>query len=64
MAGQARADGAGEEGTHELSHCAIHPAGSFGRVGSVGPESGETGGCVGVDAAMLGEKEDVVSTGA
>jgi hypothetical protein len=41
-------------GTHELSHCAIHPAGSFGSVGSVGPESGEPGCCGGVGAAMVG----------
>lgn len=40
--------------TYELSHCAIQPAGSFGRLGSVGPESGETGGWGGVGAAMLG----------
>jgi hypothetical protein len=30
--------------TYELSHCAIHPAGIFGSVESVGPESGDTGG--------------------
>jgi len=38
---------------YPLSHCAIHPAGSFGSVGSVGPESGDTGGWGGVGAAML-----------
>jgi hypothetical protein len=38
--------------TYELSHCAIHPAGSLGSVGSVGPESGETGGMGGVGTAM------------
>lgn len=38
--------------TYELSHCAIHPAGSFGRFGSVGPLSGDTGGWGGVGAAI------------
>ena len=33
-----------ETWTYALSHWAIQPAGSFGRVASVGPESGETGG--------------------
>jgi hypothetical protein len=39
--------------TYELSHCAIHPAGSLGSVGSEGPESGETGGIGGVGAACI-----------
>ena len=37
---------------YELSHCAIHPAGSLGSVGSVGPESGDPGCCGGVGAAI------------
>lgn len=45
--------GTRREGTYPLSHCAIHPAGSFGSVGSVGPESGDTGGWGGVGAAMF-----------
>lgn len=44
---------ADERCAYPLSHCAIHPAGSFGSVGSVGPESGDTGGWGGVGAAML-----------
>jgi hypothetical protein len=55
MAGPERSAWRAWQNTHPLSHCAIHPAGSFGNVGSVGPESGDTGGMGGVGAAMLAD---------
>jgi hypothetical protein len=64
MAGQeSDTRNAQERGTYPLSHCAIHPAGSFGRVGSVGPESGDTGGWGGVGAAILRANNGIATAG-